>query len=125
MTVFQGKGASTAKNLYNLFYHELGNGCFIIEQVFRKKAVFLEKTAKNPFVGAHGSFEGSCPHMATKINITFFVSIDVLNIFYLISFSKKTIFSKITVKNNFWGHDHFWGNGASDDKNKYNLFHWK
>ncbi len=34
-------------------------------------------------------------HLAIKINITFFVGIHVLNIFYLTTFSKKTIFSKI------------------------------
>ncbi len=34
-------------------------------------------------------------HLATKINITSFVGIDVLNIFYLTTFSKKTIFFKI------------------------------
>ncbi len=32
---------------------------------------------------------------------------------------KIYIFSKITVKNNFWGHDYFLGNGVSDDKNEY------
>ncbi len=41
--------------------------------------------------------------LATKINITFFVSIDVLNIFYLTTFSKKTIFFKNNVKNYFYG----------------------
>ncbi len=61
-------------------------------------------------------------HLATKINITFFVGIDVLNIFNLTTFSKeKTIFSKITAKNYFWGRDHFWGNWVSDHKNKYNF----
>ncbi len=59
--------------------------------------------------------------LETKINRIFFVGNKVLNIFYLTIFSKKTIFSKITGKKNFWGHDHFWGNGASDDKNEYNL----
>ncbi len=31
---------------------------FHVKYVFRKKAVFLEKTAKNPFVGGHEHFEG-------------------------------------------------------------------
>ncbi len=60
--------------------------------------------------------------LATKINITFLVGIDVLNIFYLTTFSEKNIFSKITAKNYFGRRDHFWGSGASDDKNEYNLF---
>ncbi len=41
--------------------------------------------------------------LATKINVTFFVGIDVLNIFHLTTFSKKTIFSKIKAKNNLEG----------------------
>ncbi len=64
LTIFQGKGTSKAKNVYNLFYHELGNGCFIIRLVFWKKQ--LEKTEKNPFVGAHGSFEGRGAHGEKK-----------------------------------------------------------
>ncbi len=42
-------------------------------------------------------------YLVIKINITFFVGNKVLNIFHLNIFSKKSIFSKITVKNNFWG----------------------
>ncbi len=64
--------------------------------------------------------------LAIKINITLFVGNEDLNIFQLtIFFEKKTIFSKITAKNNFLGHDHFVGNGAPNYKNEYNLFHGK
>ncbi len=73
---------------------------------FSKKAVFLEKIEKNPFVGGHDHFEGR-GRLAIKINITFFVGINVLNIFHLTTFSKKKKNSKITVKNYFWGHDYF------------------
>ncbi len=59
--------------------------------------------------------------LATKIKIAFFVGIDVLNIFHLTTFSKKSIFSRITVKNDFGRHDHFWGNGVLDVTNIYNL----
>ncbi len=52
--------------------------------------------------------------LTTKISITFFVGIEILNIFHLINFRKKTIFSKITAKNNFFV--------ALDDKNEYNFF---
>ncbi len=31
---------------------------FYYKTSFSKKAVFLEKTAKNPFMGGHGRFEG-------------------------------------------------------------------
>ncbi len=61
---------------------------------FSKKAVFWEKTVKNLFVGGHNRFEGR-GHLATKINITFFIGIDGLNIFHLTTFLKKTILSKI------------------------------
>ncbi len=67
----------------------------------KKKAVFLEKTAKNLFVGGHDRFEGR-GRLATKINITIFVGIALLNIFHLTTFSEKTIFFKITAKNYFW-----------------------
>ncbi len=80
---------------------------FYYKTSFSKKAVFSEKTAKNVFVGRHDRFEGR-GRLATKINITSFVGIEVLNIFHLTFFSKKkTIFSKITAKSYFWGHDHF------------------
>ncbi len=61
---------------------------------------------KNPFVGKHDRFRGG-GRLATKINITFFVGIDVLNIFYLTIFFFKKNFSEITAKNYFWEHDHF------------------
>ncbi len=37
-------------------------------------------------------------HLATKIDISFFVGNEVLNIFYLAIFWKKTIFFKINAK---------------------------
>ncbi len=46
--------------------------------------------------------------LVTKIDTTFFVENEVLNMFYLTIFSKKkNSISKITLKNNFWGYDHF------------------
>ncbi len=51
-------------------------------------------------MGGRDCFEGR-GRLATKIDITFFVAIEVLNIFHLTIFSEKTIFSKITVKNYF------------------------
>ncbi len=60
--------------------------------------------------------------MATKINITFFVDIDVLNMFHLtIKKKKNDIFQNSSEKLFLVGHDHFWRNGAPDDKNEYNL----
>ncbi len=52
-------------------------------------------------MGGHDRFEGR-GRLATKINTIFFVGIDVLNIFHLTIFLKKTIFSKIRVKNYTW-----------------------
>ncbi len=93
---------------------------FYYRTSFSKKAIFLEKTAKNPFVGGHGSFEGR-GHLGTKINITFFVGIDVLNIFYLTIFSKKNnIFQKISEKLFFGASPFLRERGGSDDKNEYN-----
>ncbi len=62
-------------------------------------------------MGGHG-------HLATKIDITFFVGVQVLNVFYLTIFSKKTIFPKITAKNNFWGTWPF----LRERGNEYNFF---
>ncbi len=66
--------------------------------------------------------------LATKININFFGKNGVLNIFHITIFSKKKnkpIFSNITEKNYFWGHDHFSENGVSDNKNGCDLFYAK
>ncbi len=73
---------------------------FCYKTSFSDKAVFLEETAKNSFMGGHDSFDGG---LATHINVTFFVGIEVLNIFHLTIFSKKTKFSKITAINYVWG----------------------
>ncbi len=72
---------------------------FYYKTSFSKKAVFSEKT---PFVRGHDRLEGR-GYLATKVNVTFFVDIDVLNIFHLTIFSKKAIFSKKTKKNYFHG----------------------
>ncbi len=72
-------------------------------------------------MGGHDRFEGRGAS-GTKINITFFVGIDVLNIFHLTKFSKKNnIFQNNSEKVFSW-HDPFRGNGASDDKKGYNFF---
>ncbi len=63
--------------------------------------------------------------VATKININFFVRNEVLNIFYITIFPKKTNIFQNNRKNNFWVHDHFSGNAVSDDKNEYNFFYEK
>ncbi len=58
--------------------------------------------------------------LATKINITFFVGIEVLNNFHLTIFSKKKQnFLKWLGKIIFMVHDHFSGIRGSDDKNEY------
>ncbi len=81
---------------------------FYYKTSFLKKAVFSEKTAKNLFVEGHDHFEGR-GRLATKIIITFFVSFQVLYSFSFNNFfkkkkkNKKTIFSKVTAKNYFWG----------------------
>ncbi len=66
---------------------------FYYKADFSKKAVFLEETAKNPFVGGQNRFE-EMGHLARRISIIFFVGIDVLNIFHLTTFSKKQYFPK-------------------------------
>ncbi len=69
------------EKLITFFYHELGNRCFIIKQVFRKKQYFRGKKCEKSFVGGHTSLRGG-GRLATKNNINFFVGIEVLNIFH-------------------------------------------
>ncbi len=61
----------------------------------------LIKNCKKLFLVEHDHFREREP-LAKKISINFFIGKKVLNIFYIAIFSKKTIFSKITAKKNFW-----------------------
>ncbi len=80
------------------------------------------KNCKKPFMWENDHFErNTC--LSTKINITFFVGIEVLNIFH-ITIKKKEI-PEYQQKIMFKGHDHFSGNEVSDDKNEYNLLYGK
>ncbi len=92
---------------------------FYYKTSFSKKAVFLEKTGKNPFAKGQDHFEGR-GRLTTEINVTFFVGIDVLNIFYWTILLKKNNISQNNSKKSFFlgggRQDHFWGNGALDDK---------
>ncbi len=84
-------------------YHKFNNGYFIIKQVFRKNQYFLKKHLSEDvtILRERGL-------LATKFNVTFFGGNEVLNIFHATIFTKKKKqFSKITLKNNFWRHDHF------------------
>ncbi len=52
-------------------------------------------------------------HLATKVNIPFFVGNEVLNIFHLTIFSKMAVFSEETAKNRSGGaFDRFSGQGG-------------
>ncbi len=97
MTIFSGKGAPYAKNLYNLFYDELRIKYFIIKQVFRKNNIFGKTVKNHLWKDMTDRFEGK-GRLLTKINVTFFVGKEILNIFHSTIFSKKTIFFKITAK---------------------------
>ncbi len=83
---------------------------FYYKTNFSKKAIFLKKIAKNPVEDMTGLKGGA--RLSTKISITFFVGIEVLNIFHLTIFSTKTIFfSKLTAKIIFGGKNIFEGTG--------------
>ncbi len=96
---------------------------FYYRTSFSKKAIFLEKTAKNPFVEGHGSFEGrGAPGDKNQYNLfyrhrrfEYFLSYNFFN--------KNNIFQNI--KNYFWGASPCLREGEggwSDEKNEYNLF---
>ncbi len=68
-------------------------------------------------MGGHHHFKGKGGVWRPKININFFVRNEVLNIFRVTIFSKRTIFTKITVKKNYEGRDdHFSGKGCPTTK---------
>ncbi len=97
---------------------------FYYRTSFSQKAVFLEETEKNPFVGGNDHFEGR-GHLATKINITFFCRYPRFEYFLSYNFfEKNNIFQDISEKLFFSGVTIFKGTGWSDDKNEYNLFFW-
>ncbi len=74
---------------------------------FSKQAVFLEKTAKNPFVGGHNRFEGRGAS-GDKNQCNLFCRHRRFEYFSIDNFFEKTIFSKIKAKNYF-----FWVGGVT------------
>ncbi len=74
----------------------------LLNKFFRKNPDFGKgRNCEKQLVGWHDHFKERM-HLATKINITFLVDIEVLNIFQLtVFFEKNRTFSKITAKNNF------------------------
>ncbi len=65
-----------------------------------------DTTLRKTIVRGHDLFGGD-GHLATKINLTSFVGIEVSNIFHLTFFSEKKKNSKIIAKNNFGARDYF------------------
>ncbi len=76
--------------------------------VFSKKAVIFWKNGKTPFLWAE-SLEGT-EGMATKMNITFFMGNEVLNIFSCNNFFQKNSIFEESKEKNVGGRDHFLGN---------------
>ncbi len=68
--------------------------------VFSKKAVFSEKTAKPQFLGPKSLLKGR-GSPATKMNITFFMGNEVLNIFSYNDFFEKINFLEKMREKNF------------------------
>ncbi len=67
------------------------NGCFLI---------YIEKIAKN-HLWEDMTVLGGRGHLSTKVNITYVVGNEVLNIFHFTVFLTKIIFCKMTAKKNF------------------------
>ncbi len=74
--------------IHNRFFMNL----FYYQRSFSKKAIFSEKNARNHLWGDMTVLRGKVC-LAIKINITFFVGNEVLNIFYSTIFLKKIVFS--------------------------------
>ncbi len=84
-----------------------GGVTFFVSEVTDYKSAMLDRKLRKTRLseGITVLRGGRCTE--TKINVTCFVGTEILNIFYLTIFSKKTIFSKITAKIIFGGHAHF------------------
>ncbi len=95
---------------------------FYYRTSFSKKAIFLEETAKNLFVGGHDRFEGRGAS-GDKNQYNLFCRYRRFEYFLSNNFlPKKQYFPKYKRKIIFGGRHHFRGNGGADDKNEYNLF---
>ncbi len=80
---------------------------FYYKTNFSKKNSIFGENSEKPICGKDMTDLRGGEHLATKINRTFFVGIDVLNIFYLTIFSKKNdIFQNKSEKLFFGGRDH-------------------
>ncbi len=107
------------------FYSYLLSLCPVSNFFEKNISIFREKCEKL-FTGLIWLFFRKRGRLAPKINVTFFVANWVLNVLLFNSFSKKkTVFSEKMPKNCFWGQVPLEGKGASDNKNKYNLFYGK
>ncbi len=94
-----GKEGVLRQKLTKLFYNKWGIEYFIIYQFFPKMCNFLRKRLK-AVCGAQVSFEGK-EGSGTRMNITFFMGNEVLNILWLTIFLKKAIFLE-TMGKKFW-----------------------
>ncbi len=74
--------------------------------VFLKKAVLSEKMAKLQFLGLKSLLKGR-GRRATKMNITFFIGNEIVNIFSFNNFSEKSNIFGENGEKIFGGHDHF------------------
>ncbi len=89
---------------------------FYYKTSFSKKAVFLEKTAKNPFVGGHDRFEVRGAS-GDKNQHILFCRHRRFKYFYLTTFSKKNnIFQNIRKTFFLWGVTIFEGMGVTRQK---------
>ncbi len=119
----------------NAFGEDFIRTKFILRKIFFQMSILSNRRTLRMFfnlcwkncekssVGGHDHFEGEgVPSIKNKYK--FFCEKWCFEYFSYNNFFKKknTIFSKITVENNFWGHDHFSGNWVSDDKNEYNFY---
>ncbi len=79
MTIFQ-KGSSYTKNEYNLFYRKLVDKYFYVKQFFfRRKRYFLRKLQKFVLEAHLTIFQGK-GLLRQKINITFFITNQVMDV---------------------------------------------
>ncbi len=110
----------------SLFYQKFDVDYFFIQQFFRKKKLYFQTKLQKTVLGAHLTISLGKKASSPKINITFFILNEVLNILLFTNFFQKMCnFLRKRQKTVFVAQVSFEGKEASGDENEYNLFLWK
>ncbi len=106
VTVRPVRGHLTPKMNIAFFIRNLMLNIFLFNNFFEKSCIFRENR-KKLFWGRIWLFFRERRRLTPKINITFFITNEALNILLFINFFQKCI-----AENRFWGPSLFWRKGG-------------